>query len=201
VEYFTDNVDLKALLKESQDRQAALYNLEATVQFQSQQFKAALNKIAKLKQEITLANKKLARRRSEVKEYHQIIEQYKAQCPLPLTKEQADSLSFSHGFYNADDEQCGHMTIFLDTREDQVDPKIHMEIEDGIGLAFNRADAYEFQRGIEEACRRLEDIENVKNQTLTIRVNKADLENQMRGLHTTTCQRQDILAFLESKRV
>lgn len=202
MEYFPgDNVDLKALLKESQDRQAALYSLEATVQFQSQQFKAALNKIDKLKHEITLANKKLAKRRSEVKEYHEIIQKYKAQCPLPLTEEQVESLYFSHGFFNRNNEKCGHMTIFLDTREDQEDPKIHMEIEDGIGLAFTRADAYEFQRALQEASQRLEDIERAKNGTLTVRVDKIDLENRMRVLDMITYQREEVLAFLESKRV
>lgn len=202
IDYFVnDNVDLKTLLKESQDRQAALYCLEATVQFQSRQFKAALNKIDKLKHEITLANKKLAKRRSEVKEYQEIIQKYKAQCPMPLTKEQVESLYFSHGFFNAGGEQCGHMTIFLDTREDQENPKIHMEIEDRIGLAFDLTAIYEFQRVLQEATQHLVSIERAKKGTLTVRVDKTDLEKKMCLVNILPYQRQEVLTFLESKRV
>lgn len=171
-------VDLRKLQQDSEARQARLANLENDVQALYKHKNTQEAKINSLKAELTKANNKLAKRRAEVKEYHEIIASYKERCPMPMTKAQkAIAASLGAQLTNGAGQDLCVIFCPTDTAAQQKDLRMVIGTDGCVG--FDLEIQQQFIDCLVQAQRQLEPLRAQVAQNKTVVLSPTELQGAM----------------------
>lgn len=177
---------LAQLQQESAARAARLQELESEiqdaadcVQVQQELARVQERKIGSLKRQVTLANRKLQKRRQEVREYHKIIEDYKQRCPMPLPEELQREYSTCTNIVDESGEILFQVGIPLDTYREQMNPEVALGVAK-VGLfRMDENVASTLRERLALYEQRVAAIREYLESTKTVRLNHKEIRNKL----------------------
>lgn len=178
---------LAQLQQESAARAARLQELESEiqdaadcVQVQQELARVQERKIGSLRRQVTLANRKLQKRRQEVREYHKIIEEYKQRCPMPLPEELRREYSTCTNIVDESGEILFQVGVPLETYREQMNPEVALSVSK-VGMFRMDGDVASALRerlaGYEQ---RVAEIREYLDSTKTVRLNRKEIEKTLK---------------------